>query len=258
MAATGFKFTGFFNMDNAGPGQQDIIIPNRILSGSLAFEVEENDIEGRVDGNCATQIVGTTRLRETYTLSFATRDIDSHFLQLLLDETWGLSSTYDQKYINTAPSSASGLVLDAEIAGVLNPTTVRVSLAETSGTSLMRPLQVITTGTPTAEQALVEPGQITLAAENAGQAVKYSVDKALTNVETIGHVNNPKALTNMAFDAKICNNFGEDLFFKVRKMTRNGNFTLGLQGDEDTTLEYKCVALPGYRKPVEFMRRAMA
>lgn len=266
MAIEGIKFNGIYCIDGNGPGGQTTIHSQRMTEGTLSYERNTEDVEGHVDGNCVMQVLETLATSETYSLSMGTRDIDSSFLELIMDERWSSSTGYDMNYVNTAAIGATNTILDIEIAGTLAVEDVQVSLVTSNGTNLMRPLQVILTGTPTTEQVLVTPstgpgvpGSLTFNAALAvdGAAAKYSISTPQT-VETLGFEKNGITMTNMSFFAQLCMTSGERVYMKCRQMTKSGGFEFDLKGTGNATLEYKVTAKPGFRRPIEFIRRPLA
>lgn len=260
MAITGFEYTGLLNYQGRGINGQNTIHANRVLSGTLSYETNTTDIKGRVDGICTAQTLDTITQDETWTFSLETQDVDSAYLELLFGERFQVSPTYNLPYINTQRVGAGGVVTDAKIAGTLNAANVQVSLV-TSGTyGLMRPLEVITTGSPTASQALVTAGQIQVLVGSIpeGAALKYSVKQALTNVDTLGYETAAQYLTTMSFVGMLCMNSNEKVGMQIPQLTRDGGFELSLSGDGNATLNFKATVPAGRRRPVYLSRQLIA
>ncbi|NJR69482.1 MAG: hypothetical protein HC771_13075 [Synechococcales cyanobacterium CRU_2_2] len=208
MAIKGIEFNGIYNIDANGPNGQNTIHAQRMIEGTLTYEVNTEDVEGHVDGNCVAQVLETLKTSENYSLSMGTRDIDSGFMELIMDERWAMSSNYDSAYINTAAiDTATNSIRSAEILPTTTIDDVQASIVTSSTLGLMRPLEVIITGVPTTEQVLLVPAA-TLGDEGSlvfnagvvaeGVAVKYSVAQ-VKNVETLGFEKDGVLLTNMSF-----------------------------------------------------------
>ncbi|NJR69995.1 MAG: hypothetical protein HC771_16130 [Synechococcales cyanobacterium CRU_2_2] len=265
MAIKGVEFNGLFSIDGNGPNGQNTVHAQRMLEGTLSYEANTEDIEGHVDGNCVAQVLETLKTSETYTLSIGTRDIDSGFLELIMDERWAQSPGYDMAYIGTAAIDvATSTISSVELIPGLTIPDVQASIVTSSTLGLMRPLEVISTGTPTTEQVLLTPsaaaggtGTLTFnpAIVSEGTAVKFSVARTQT-VETLGFKADGVLLKNMSFFAELCMTSTERVYMRCRSMTKSGGFEFDLKGTGNATLEFKVKALPGFRRPVEFARLA--
>jgi hypothetical protein len=258
MAIKGLEASGIFNAEGIGPGGQRTIHPSRVLEAVFTFDRQTEDILGSVDGSCIDQVLATITNSETATLTIDTRDVDSHFLSLLMEETWADSTDWQKPYIATGTTDATGELADANLTGTLSPVTVQVAIAAGTASGLMRHLQVITTGTPTAEQVLVEAGTLTVATANAGATLKYSFKKP-SAVETLGYETAVTTMTTMSFEGELClTDATERIYFRAPSLTRDAGFTLDLKGRGNAQLSYKCATPQGRRRPIQFARELAA
>lgn len=262
MAIKGFEFTGMFDVDGGGPGGLKTLFNNNMLSGQISKDVQTEEVTGSVDGKCSLEVLDTIVTSTSWTMTLATRAVDSNLIQLIMDEYWSADGAGTTKYVNTAKTSDAGIVTDARIAGTLTAANVQVSVVTSSSAAtggLSRPLTVITTGTPTAEQALVEAGQITVAPALAGQSIKYAIDEAQTAVQTIGvNTTGVTRLTNLSFFAELCMTGREQVYMSIPQMTKNAGVQMDLRGAGDISLEYKLITPSGLPSPVQFFRKAVA
>lgn len=266
MAIKGIEFNGLFSIDGNGPNGQNTVHAQRMIEGSLTYEVNTEDVEGHVDGNCIAQILETLQTSENYTLSLGTRDIDSGFLEILTNERWQATTGYDLPYVNTSTiDPATNRIDSTEIVTGATIADVQASIVTSSALGLMRPLEVISTGTPTTEQVLLTPastpggvGSLTFnpAVVSPQTAIKYSVLQRV-NLETLGYEQNGVTLTNMSFYAQLCMTSNEKIYMQCRSMTKSGGYEMDLKGTNNATLDYRVKTLPGRRKPIEFARRMM-
>jgi hypothetical protein len=174
-------------------------------------------------------------------------------LQLLLGQK---SQSVSQDYfeVKTATVDSGGTITDTDLGGA-TVADVQVSFIEYDSTGgSPRQLEVITSGTVTANQVLLdEPNtQLEFHSSLQGLSVYYTLAKTATK-NVIGIVN-PTVITGLQFFGLLTTNgsttaAGYGLY--IPSLTLDGNFSIGVSGTENTVeIPFTPVLTGGYSEPV--------
>lgn len=259
MAVKNYKTSGFFTNTNIVPystSTQIGLFDGRQTTATLAKEVESRDVKGAVDGSDQTQTLDTIITSVTYTFSVEIEAIDSDTLELMFGERWA-PVNFDDKLIkrDTIPSSAE--IVDTDLVSGLTAADVQVSIADNGAWGFRRPLEIITTGTPTGDQVKLDTANTKLVFPGAlvGVPIKRAAKKARTSIDSLGVASTYKVLDDLRFVGHIGSTRKEEIITAI-DLTPSGGWELPV-GDESTvTLEFKAVAKGSNRSAVQMYRIA--
>jgi len=259
MAIKGLKAVGILTNTFDTPITDQIALYDiRPSSVTIAKESESRDVQGFVDGNDTLQITDSYNSSDTYTITTEMGSIDSGTLALLFGECWAMTSSYsDYPKLRRVeiPSSGAFEVADADIGGSYSAADVQVLISEAGSWGRVRPLTVITEGTPTAEQVKLDAAnsKLIFAEENAGAPIKYALKKELTNIYTLGVQANPKLLDSLKFVGEIATTRGRNHPIIIPGMTRTGGWEVAI-GDETTlSIEFRGKIVGAKRSVIEVL-----
>ncbi|BAS55361.1 hypothetical protein NIES2135_53540 [Leptolyngbya boryana NIES-2135] len=263
MTIRNFEAKGFFT-DNPviGPGStptQKALIDLPIISTTISKEVEETEVEGTVDGTCEVQILDTIITRSTWNVSFEVQKLRSDAIALLMGETWAAApnSKISNFKMTSVPVIGDPEITDTKLVDA-EVDDVKVSVYAGGTWGLPRYLEVVTTGTPTVNQVLLDDtaGTLTFNAGLAGAPIKYSVDEIVASgLESLGIADSPRRLNNLLFRGVLCSTEPEIVMVEM-DLSPSGGFELPIGGDPGVTLEYRAVVKGANRSPVRMFRKA--
>lgn len=194
---------------------------------------------------------------ETFTLSLTYQFNDWINLQLLFGELASTESGVDLPVAKAAEVPTGLVITDTDIdagsaASVIVTNVTDGVLMEVVGVAPAAINEVQVDGTT---------GELTFFTGMAGKTVEYVVDVTYTSIEAIGVASDVDLLTNLSFTGLIASTpDGTDGYqIIVDKLERQTTPTITLAGDvAEITIEYRCLALPGKRKPFRLYRLSTA
>lgn len=259
MAVKNYRTSGFFTNTAVIPystSTQIALFDGRQTTATLAKEVESRDVKGAVDGSDLSQTLDTIQTSVSYTFSVEIEAIDSDTMELMFGERWA-PVAFDDKLIKrvTIPSGAE--VIDTDLVAGLTAADVQVTISDNGAWGFKRPLEIITTGTPTGDQVKLDTAatKLTFPGGLVGVPIKYAAKKARTNIDSLGVASTFKPLDDLRFIGHIGSTRKEEII-TVIDLTPSGGWELPV-GDESTvTLEYKAVAKGSNRSAVQMYRIA--
>lgn len=195
---------------------------------------------------------------ETFTLNLTYQFNDWVNLQLLFGE---LASTETSVALPVAKAQEvpSGLVItDSDI-----DATTASSVCVTDVTNGVLLNVTVDAGAPPAGTVDVDStaGTLTFNAAETGITVEYVVDKSYSTIEAIGVADDVDFLTNLTFTGLVASTpDGEEGYqIIVDRLERVSTPTITLSGDvAEISIEYRCIVLPGRRKPFSLYRLSTA
>ena len=233
----------------------------RINDFTIELATEETEIKAfdaaSVDGKLETLTEFTNSRKWSLTLKMAA--FNWHHFQHLIGEFAQTTASYNRWEYKTGILDASGVLVDNELNG-RNPTDVRVSIAEDDigGWGSARQLKIVTAPVNGDEIQLDNTAETLTSAAFAGAPINYWINKAYTNIETIGVEGNPQLITDLSFEGTFVlegDPSAAGIGVKIPKMTKNGGFTLAVNGGEtNADLKYTPKRKAGYRSVVEWYR----
>lgn len=258
MAIRNFEAKGFFTYNNiVGNNSQKGLVNMPIITTQIQKAVDVTEVEGTVDGSCEIQILDYIRTKTTWTMTFNVQKLRSDVLAILMGEDWKANpNTEVCNFVQT--SVGSGLVVTDSAFTGLSADEVKVTITAGGTWGLPRFLEVITSGSPTVDQVLLDPtgGDLTFHADNAGAPIKYStVDSVASGWESIGVQASYNEITDLTFCGILCSTEPEIVMVEA-DLKSNGSFDFTIGGDPGVSLEYRAVAKGANRSPVRMFRKA--
>lgn len=232
---------------------------NALFSQCLAsFELTSDTTfgEAQCQKKGILQTVAGAITAETFTLSLTYEFNDWTNLQLLFGELATSESNVVLPVAKAAEVPTGLVITDTDITAA---TAASVLVTDVTNNILLTVVAVA----PNANEVQVDgtTGELTFNASQAGATVEYVVDKTYTTIEAIGVADTVDLLTNLSFTGLIASTTdGTDGYqIIVDKLERTTTPTVTLAGDVATiSIEYRCLALPGKRKPFALYRLSTA
>lgn len=262
MAVRNYETKGFIT-DNpvfGGTPKQKALFDLPMVSSNITLEAETVEVEGTVDGSCNVVITDEIVTRETWTMSLDVQKLRSSTIALMMGEMWEAAPNTVETHFRTVtiPAGTPYEIVDAKIAATTTALDIKATIIATGPGGLARPLEVVTTGTPTVDQVRLNAadGKLIFAAGLAGATLKYSIDEvAASGWESLGVVATPRKLDKLLFRGILCSTEPEIIMVEA-DLSKTGGFELPIGGDPGVTLEYRAVVKGANRSPVRMFRKA--
>lgn len=261
MAIKHYKMSGFFSQVGTPIADQIALYDNRFVTATLTKETEDREVRGVIDGNDLLQVTDAYQTSESYTFETETESIDSGTLALMFGEAWAQTTSWDKPKKTkraSVPAVTPFTIVDAEILNTFTAADVQVTIAENGAWGRVRPLEVITTGTPTVDQVLLtaSTGTLTLDEDNARAPIKYAIKSTKANIWTLGVEANPKKLDEMMFVGTVSTTRREEIIVVVESMGPSGGWELPVGEETSINLTWRPTAKGSNRSAVQFGRIA--
>jgi hypothetical protein len=250
ITATGTDITG-----------QKSVIEVRTVNSILSYEAVTEQVKGLKDGSNRAQNLATITTDETWTFELQVADVDWKVLQLLRNEVAQVSASFTRTndyFLATVPAASTYVIANALITSGLTVADVQVSITAAGAWGNARSLEVLTTGTPTVDQVVLDAagGDLTFAAGNASAPVKVAITKTLTNAETLGVESDPRTFDGCVFTgiATSTNGIGvkERYAVIIDGMTPEGGWSLEFGSPAgEKSLTYTANVTGANRSPVQ-------
>jgi hypothetical protein len=182
--------------------------------------------------------------------------VDSDTLALMFGEQWA-PVAMDDKLIKRDTIPSNGEIVDTDLITGLTAADVQITIADNGAWGFRRPLEVITSGTPTGDQVKLDTANTKLVFPGAmaGVPVKRALKKARTNIDSLGVAGTYKTLDDLRFVGHIGSTRKEEII-TIIDLTPSGGWELPVGDEATVTLEYKAVAKGSNRSAVQMYRLA--
>lgn len=259
MAVKNYKTSGFFTNNVIVPyttSTQIGLFDGRQTTATLAKEVESRDVKGAVDGSDLTQTLDTITTDVSYTFSVEIEAIDSDTLALMFGEQWA-PVNMDDRLIKRATVPSGAEIIDTDLVSGLTSGDVQVTIADNGAWGFKRPLEIITTGTPTGDQVKLDTSttKLTFPGALVGVPIKYAAKKSRTNIDSLGVATTYKTLDDLRFVGHIGSTRKEEII-TIIDLSPSGGWELPVGDEASVTLEFKAVAKGSNRSAVQMYRIA--
>ena len=242
------------DLDASSLRGENALFPQCLASFELSTDT--TFAEAQCQRNGILQTVAAAVSGETFTLNLTYQFNDWVNLQLLFGE---LATTESGVTIPVAKAAEvpSGLTIsDADI----TPATAASVLVTDATNGILLNVVAAAPG-PNEVEVDGASGELNFNATQAGATVEYVVDKTYTSIDAIGVADSVDLLTNLSFTGLIASTPDGSQGYQIiiDRLERITTPTVTLSGDvAEISLEYRCLTLPGRRKPFRLYRLSTA
>lgn len=235
---------------------QKALMPQCLASFELASDTTFGEAKCMKKGIMLTTASAITA--ETFTLNLTYQFNDWVNLQLLFGELASSESSVALPVAKAQEVPAGLTITDPDITA---GTAASVCVTDVTNSELL--LVTVDAGAPPAGTVNVDStaGELEFNAAQSGITVEYVVDKTYTTIEAIGVADDVDFLTNLTFTGLVASTpDGEEGYqIIVDRLERVSTPTITLSGDvAEISIEYRCIVLPGRRKPFSLYRLSTA
>lgn len=258
MAIVHFRGSGIIVPAGVKLSTQAAVMEDRMVSASLAKEIEVRDIPGIVDGSDIIQTVDSYTRRTTWTFTTSTESVDWSLMELLFNEASQETASFSEghDYFRATVPATPFEITNTKILSTFTASDIQVSIVENGAWGKIRPLTVVTTGTPTADQVLLTAAtsKLTFHEDNEGATIKVAPKKTLTTVDTIGVEDNPKSFDGSKFTGILTSTRGEEYLTVIDGLTQSEGWTLTMGDESAQDLTWRATTTGSSRSPVKMAR----
>lgn len=222
---------------------ENLVHPLCIAGFELTFDDSLAEAKCLVDGRKQISAAAITETIASMKLTF--EFVDWTILQLAFDELAQSTSTIVLPVLKTATVNSSNEVVDTELTSATGVYVYRKTPQPG------KYYEIITTGTPTADQAKVDTAatKLVFASSEAGAVVQYTVNKTYTTIESIGKESTYDKFGKLSFSGIISGTeFSTGMQIVVPQLSRVSTPALTITGElARLEIDFRASVAPGFR-----------